>query len=84
MRWLFVDIRQKPGKRPERITLGFPLPLRLLRWVLDTFGHHVPGLQARQQVWDTLEFLERGLSADTPLMVHVDDEDGEQVRVYLG
>ena len=26
-RWLFVDVHQKPGEKPERITLGFPVPL---------------------------------------------------------
>lgn len=83
-RWLFVDVRQKPGERPERITFGFPLPLRFLRWVLRRFGHRLPGVRSPETVRDWLELMDRGLASDAPLIVHVDDEDGEQVRVYIG
>ncbi|MGC8855524.1 MAG: SHOCT-like domain-containing protein [Anaerolineae bacterium] len=83
-RWLFVDVRQKPGERPERITFGFPLPLRFLRWVLGRFGHRLPGVRSPEVARDWLSLMDRGLSSDTPLIVHVDEEDGTQVRVYLG
>ncbi len=41
-RWIFVDVHQKPGERPERIFLGFPLPLKLTAWFLRIFGPMIP------------------------------------------
>ena len=37
-RWLHVRIRQEPGKRPETISFGIPLPIGLTRWAVKRFG----------------------------------------------
>jgi hypothetical protein len=82
-RWLFVDVRQKPGEKPERITFGFPVPLRFLSWGLRTFGHHIRGLNSRENVSELVEMLDKTVSSKSPLIVNVDD-DGEKVRLYIG
>ncbi|MBT3337811.1 MAG: hypothetical protein HN855_06650 [Anaerolineae bacterium] len=83
-RWLFVHIKQAPGKTPQNITFGFPLPLRFGAWVLRNFGHMIPGVEAT----GAEEIL--GAMAETPagestLIVDVHDtEDHEHVQIFVG
>lgn len=84
-RWVFVDIQQKPGETPGRITFGFPIPLGLLAWGLRTFGHHIKGLESHEgNAADLIKVLNKTVSSKSPLIVNVDDDDGEKVRVYIG
>jgi hypothetical protein len=83
-RWLFVDVHQKSGARPERIFLGFPLPLKLTAWFLRTFGAMIPSLR-KTNVDEVIQIIETGFNGDAPLIVNVDEgEGGERVRVYIG
>ncbi|MEW6240682.1 MAG: hypothetical protein AB1564_07720 [Chloroflexota bacterium] len=83
-RWLFVDIHQRPGERPEHITLGFPVPLGLVGWALRNFGHHIKGMD-RQRATDMADLVKATASSKSPLIVNAnDDEDGERVQVYIG
>lgn len=83
-RWLFVDVHQKPGEKPERITLGFPAPLGLVGWFLRNFGHHIHGMDRAKA--DTIaDMIKATASSKSPLIVNAqDDEDGERVMVYIG
>lgn len=82
-RWLYVNIDQQPGEWPQHITLGFPMPLGVLRWALRNFGHYARDMdQARAQ-----EFLSLLGSTNfhEPLVVNVDEGgNGERVQVYIG
>jgi hypothetical protein len=80
--WFHVRIRQKPGERPERIAISLPLPLNLARWILGAFGNKIPGLKD-QPVDSYVDMLET-LSPEEPFYVHVQDEDGEEVEVFIG
>ncbi len=83
-RWLFVDVHQKPGEKPGRIFLGFPLPLKLAAWFLRTFGRYIPDL-GKTNVDEVIEVIETGFTGNEPLVVNVDEgEDGERVQVYIG
>jgi len=83
-RWLFVDVHQKPGERPERITLGFPAPLGLVSWFMRNFGHHIHGMD-RAKANSIAEMIKATASSKSPLIVNAqDDEDGERVMVYIG
>jgi len=82
-RWLYVNVDQAPGERPQHITFGFPVPLGLLRWLLRNFGHYARGVD-RQQVDDILRLLSKTDTHD-PLIVNVDEgQRGERVQVYIG
>ena len=82
-RWLYVNVDQAPGERPQHITLGFPVPLGLAGWVLRTFGGFIPGMD-RQQMENILTLLATA-DAHGPLIVNVDEgERGERVQVYIG
>jgi hypothetical protein len=83
-RWIFVDVHQRPGGRPQRIFLGFPLPLKLTAWFLHLFGPLIPELR-RTNVDEVIRVIETGLAGNEPLIVNVDEgEQGERVRVYIG
>lgn len=83
-RWLFVDVRQKPGETPGRITFGLPVPLGFVAWVLRNFGHRIKGLDQPDAAREMADMLNKTISSDTPLIINVDDDDGEKVRVYIG
>ncbi|MBE3067542.1 MAG: hypothetical protein IMZ73_08975 [Chloroflexi bacterium] len=83
-RWIFVDVHQKPGEKPARIFLGFPLPLKPAAWFLRTFGNHIPDLK-RTNVDEVIQVIEAGFTGEEPLVVNVDEgDDGERVQVYIG
>jgi hypothetical protein len=83
-RWLFVDIHQKPGETPGRITLGFPVPLGLVGWFMQTFGHHIRGMD-QEKANGIAEMIKMTATSKSPLIVNAqDDEDGERVMVYIG
>jgi hypothetical protein len=83
-RWLFVDVHQKTGARPQRIFLGFPLPLKFTAWFLRTFGSMIPNLR-NTNVDEVIQVLETGFTGPEPLIVNLDEgQDGERVRVYIG
>jgi hypothetical protein len=83
-RWVFVDVRQKPGEKPGRITLGFPIPLGLVGWFFQNFGHHMPDMD-REKAEGIAEMIRATGQSDQPLIVNAqDDEDGERVMVYIG
>jgi hypothetical protein len=83
-RWLFVDVHQKPGDSPGRITLGFPVPLGLVSWFFRNFGHHIPDMD-REKAESIAEMIRATAKSNAPLIVNAqDDEDGERVMVYIG
>jgi hypothetical protein len=87
-RWIFVDVQQKPGQRPQRIFLGFPLPLKFTAWFLRTFKDIIPGLKkglGDTPVDEIIDILDGSLTKEEPIVVNVDEgEEGERVRVYIG
>jgi hypothetical protein len=83
-RWIFVDVHQKSGDWPERIFLGFPLPLKLAAWLLHTFGDKIPDLK-KTSVDEIIQVVEAGFTGSEPLIVNAEDGNGgERVRVYIG
>jgi SHOCT-like domain len=82
-RWLYVNVEQESGEWPQHITLGFPIPLGLLGWVLRNFGHYARGMD-RTRVEGILTLLATA-DAHGPLIVNVDEGGhGERVQVYIG
>ena len=83
-RWIFVDVHQKSGDWPQRIFLGFPLPLKLATWFLRTFGDKIPDSK-KTNVDELIQVVEAGFAGSEPLILNADGGDGgERVRVYIG
>lgn len=81
-RWLHVRVKQ-PGDFPSNVAISFPIPIRFTAWIVRTFGRFIPGLDNT-----ALDEIILGLDKETsenPLYIHIDDdEDGEQVEVFIG
>jgi len=82
--WLHVRVHQAPGKKPQKIAISFPIPIRLTVWGFRAFGHHIPHMEGTNL--DEVILALKDISQDeTPLIVDVDDaEDGERVQVFIG
>jgi hypothetical protein len=83
-RWLHLRIHQKPGERPQTISLSFPLPLSITAWFLRTFGGYIPQLK-NTGVDEMILALGKNTGPDNPFYIEVDEgEDGERVQIYIG
>ncbi|HLO15662.1 MAG TPA: hypothetical protein VK206_12580 [Anaerolineales bacterium] len=84
-KWLYVNVdRRNTQDWPRNITLGFPLPLGLTAWFLRNFGHNIHGMQ-NTNVDEIIQILDATGKSDAPLIINANDnEDGEQVQVYIG
>jgi len=78
-RWVHVRVNSSDG---NRVNISMPLPLGLTGWVLRVFGPMIPAVQ--EQKLDFLpDILDAVSQTDEPIMVDVDDEDGDKVKVYI-
>ncbi len=83
-RWLRLYIRQKPGAWPGKISLSFPLPIRLTAWFLRAFRDKIPSLQ-NKSVDQLIQALEMKTSRENPIYIDVDgEENGERVQLFIG
>ena len=83
-RWLYVNVDQRKGEWPQNITLGFPIPMGIISWIIQNFGHFIRGMD-KTNVDDILIALSMVDNLDEPLIVNVDEGDkGERVQVYIG
>jgi hypothetical protein len=81
--WLHLNVKQAPGESPQNIRISLPMPLNLAKWFFSTFGDKVTGLKD-QPIGDIPSILDN-LSPEEPFYLHVnDDEDGEEVEIFIG
>ncbi|MGD0002981.1 MAG: hypothetical protein ABSE06_02000 [Anaerolineaceae bacterium] len=85
-RWLHVRVRETGGKdgRPHNINISLPLPISFGAWVLRTFGRWMPDDFNNQHLDEVLAMLDKALTKDAPLHVMVNEDDGDQVEVFIG
>ena len=80
--WLHVRVQERDGKR---IAISLPLPLQIAHWVLGIARYFVPKEQALH-----LETAAAFVSAmqenpdQEPIIIDVDDDDGDKVEIYIG
>ena len=82
--WIHIRVKQKPGEKPERIAINFPIPNRFFAWTLRTLGSFIPkmNLSGADEILLALGNYSQG---DAPLTIDVDDsDDGETVKIYIG
>ena len=80
-RWIYVNVRQKPGESPQRIVISFPLSP--VTWLVSLFGSYIPAEQ-KGTVEDVMQAIFKSTKSDEPLFVDVHDDDGQHVQVYIG
>ena len=82
--WIHIRVKQKPGEKPERIAISFPIPNRFFAWSLRTFSSFIPkmNLSGADEILLALGNYSQG---DAPLTIDIDDsDDGEKVKIYIG
>jgi len=83
-RWLYVNVdRSSRTDWPKNITIALPLPLGLAGWFLKNFGSHIEGLK-RTTIDEVIMAISSVKSVTEPLIIHVDDDGGERVQVFIG
>ena len=83
-RWLYVNVdRSQRADWPKNITIAFPLPLGLVGWFLKNFGSHIEGLK-KTTIDEVLMAVSTAKFLTEPLIIHVDDDGGERVQVFIG
>jgi hypothetical protein len=84
-KWLYVNVdRRNAQDWPRNITFGMPLPLGLAAWFLRTFGRYIRGMEYTN-VDEIIQILDATGKSGAPLIVNANDnEDGENVQVYIG
>jgi hypothetical protein len=80
-RWIYVNVKQKPGETPQRIVIAFPLSL--VSWLMQFAKGYVPERE-RGAVDEVMSAVFQSTKSSEPLMVEVEEEDGEHVQVYIG
>ena len=83
-RWIHLHIKQPKGESPQRILLAFPLPFQLIGFFLRSFKEKVPSNVSGLDIEELLLTIDQQLKKDEPLYVHVDDEDGTKVEIFIG
>jgi len=83
-RWIHIRVNTGQEEWPRKISLSFPLPIRLTAWFLRVFGQFIPDLK-KTGVDELIVALEDTTSPENPLFVDVHEgEGGERVQVYIG
>jgi hypothetical protein len=80
--FIIVDVHQKKGEEPEHIFLGFPLPLKLFNWFIKTFKNVIPGLK-NIDLEDFMTVLDNSVSKGEPMLINVEENSGEHVKVFM-
>ena len=83
-RWIHINIKQPKGESPQRIFIAFPIPFQLMGFILKLFKGKLPATVSGLDLEELMGTLDQQLKKDEPLFVHVDDEDGTKVEIYIG
>ncbi len=80
--WIHVRVQEKGGRR---IPISFPVPLGLGQWAIGLARNFVDD-DVKVHLEMASQFLRemRHAPEQQPLMIDVNDEDGDQVQVYIG
>ena len=81
-RWMHIRVKEAGHSRPN-VAISFPIPTTFAVWILRTFGRWIPGL-GETAIDEVILALDKE-TLDNPFHIHVDDdEDGEQVDIFIG
>lgn len=80
-RWIYVNVKQKPGQTPQRIVIAFPLSL--VSWLMTFAKGKIPERE-RGATDDVMRAIFESTKSTEPLMVDVNEDGGEHVQVYIG
>ncbi|MGD8805158.1 MAG: hypothetical protein PVH65_04880 [Chloroflexota bacterium] len=80
--WLHLRVQEQDG---QRFAISLPLPLGLAHWIIGIARNFVPERQAAHL--ETAYAFVTAMRDDPerePIIIDVDDDDGDKVEVYIG
>jgi hypothetical protein len=80
--WFYINVEERDG---SRFTFGMPMPLGLVNWSIKAARPFVSDKQAAHlETADAFVSVMKDDPEATPIVIDVDDEDGDKVQVYIG
>ncbi len=80
--WLHLRVQEQDG---QRFAISLPLPLGLAHWIIGIVRAFVPEKQAGHlETADAFVTAMRDDPNREPIIVDVDDDDGDKVEIYIG
>jgi hypothetical protein len=83
-RWIHLNIKQPKGQRPQRILIAFPVPFQFIGLIFRIFKGKISPKMGNFDIEKFMDTIDQQIKKDEPLYVHVDDEDGTKVEIYIG
>lgn len=80
--WMYLNVEEKGG---SRFTFGMPMPLGWVKWGVRAARPFVPEKQAEHL--ETASAFASVMKEDPeamPIVIDVDDDDGDNVHIYIG
>ena len=81
--WLHIEIKQPEGEKPEKIVLGFPLPINLAAGFLNIIKRFLPRKARQFNFLEMIEAFNGQVSKENPMIINIDDEDGTEVNIFM-
>lgn len=78
--WVHVRVQEQSGRL---VAISVPAPLRIVRWGIGLAAERT-SKEKREQLLAAQELLYELNSNTQPLVVDVNDEDGDHVQIYIG
>ncbi len=83
--WIHIRIRKKGEGKGRNINLSFPLPLGAAFWVSKHVQGIIPPHLKDKDIPGTISSLKESITREDPIEIHVnDDDDDEEVNIYIG
>jgi len=80
--WLHLRVQEQDG---QRFAISLPLPLGLAHWIIAIARNFVPKDQAAHlETADSFVTAMRDDPRREPIIIDVDDDDGDKVEIYIG
>lgn len=80
--WLHLRVQEQGGRR---FAISLPLPLGLAHWIIGLARNFVPKEQAAHlETAGTFVSAMRDDPGREPIIIDVDDDDGDKVEIYIG
>lgn len=77
----WIHVRVKSDR--ENVAISLPAPIGITKWGLRNFGHHIPQFDG-PAIDDMIIALENSTKHNAPIYIHVNEDDGEKVEVFIG
>lgn len=82
--WMHVRVSPEKGAKPAVFVFSMPVPIKLARWIMTTFGDLMPVEVREKGILEILDQMETAINQGEPFEVQVDDnKEGSKVDIFI-